>query len=161
MTRQLLFLGLFSACSAFGQQSLPAGMRHFMQATPSPANAIPYGNNPKAGHYVQAGYARIYYEVDGQGKPVLVLHGGGVGSTYEMTQFIDSLSKTYQVIAISTRSTHGEAVVMKMTFVETVGGQSVEQALREGRRTTKPDTHIVKTTKGLMQPIGREVLVLR
>ena len=81
-----------------------------MQQTPSPATAIPYGNNPKAGQYVQAGDARIYYEVYGNGKPLVVLHGGGVGSTYEMAQFIDSLAKTYQVIAISTRG-HGKSEI--------------------------------------------------
>lgn len=85
-------------------------MRHFMQTVPSPPSAIPYGNNPKAGKYVQAGDARIYYEVYGTGKPLVVLHGGGVGSTYEMAQFIDSLSKTYQVIAISTRG-HGKSEI--------------------------------------------------
>ncbi len=85
-------------------------MRHFMQATPSPANAIPYGNNPKVGRYVTAGDARIYYEVYGTGKPLVMLHGGGVGSTYEMAQFIDSLSKTYQVIAVSTRG-HGKSEI--------------------------------------------------
>lgn len=79
-----------------------------MQAVPSPATAIPYGANPKAGRYVKAGDARIYYEVYGKGKPLVILHGGIVGSTYEMAPFIDSLSKRYQVIAISTRG-HGKS----------------------------------------------------
>lgn len=81
-----------------------------MQAVPSPANAIPYGNNPKAGAYVKAGDARIYYEVYGRGRPLVILHGGGVGSTYEMAQFIDSLSRSYRVIAISTRG-HGRSEI--------------------------------------------------
>ena len=92
------------------QRRVSAPMRHFMQQAASPANAIPYGNNPNAGHYVTAGDARIYYEVYGKGKPLVVLHGGGVGSTYEMFQFIDSLSKTYQVIAVSTRG-HGKSEI--------------------------------------------------
>ncbi|MDO1449201.1 alpha/beta hydrolase [Rhodocytophaga aerolata] len=79
-----------------------------MQKAPSPPHAIPYGNNPKAGHYVKAGDARIYYELYGKGKPFVILHGGIFGSTYEMAHFIDSLSKTYQVIAISTRG-HGKS----------------------------------------------------
>jgi pimeloyl-ACP methyl ester carboxylesterase len=85
-------------------------MRHFRQANPSPAGAIPYGNNPKAGHYVTAGDAQIYYEVYGKGRPLVILHGGGVGSTYEMFQFIDSLAKSYQVIALSTRG-HGKSEI--------------------------------------------------
>ena len=67
-----------------------------------------YGNNPDAGHYVQADDAKIYYEIYGEGKPIVVLHGGGVGSPYEMGQFIDSLSTTNKVIAISTRG-HGRS----------------------------------------------------
>jgi pimeloyl-ACP methyl ester carboxylesterase len=100
------FLWLFTNAAAFSQS--PRQLRTFMQHTPSPAQAIPYGNNPKAGQYVQTKDARIYYEVYGQGKPLVVLHGGIVGSTYEMGQFIDSLTKTYQVIAISTRG-HGKS----------------------------------------------------
>lgn len=103
-----LFLLLYTLMS-YGQP--PANqLRHFMQATPSPVGAIPYGNNPKAGRYVQAGDARIYYEVYGKGNPLVVLHGGVYGSTYEMAQFIDSLAKSYQVVAISTRG-HGKSEI--------------------------------------------------
>jgi pimeloyl-ACP methyl ester carboxylesterase len=94
--------------TAYSQQQTPTQLRHFMQLTPSPADAIQYGNNPLAGHYVNAGDATIYYEVYGKGKTIVILHGGIFGSTYEMHQFIDSLSKTYQVIAVSTRG-HGKS----------------------------------------------------
>jgi pimeloyl-ACP methyl ester carboxylesterase len=94
--------------TAYSQQQTPTQLRHFMQLAPSPANAIQYGNNPKAGHYVNAGDATIYYEVYGKGKPIVILHGGIFGSTYEMHQFIDSLSRSYQVIAVSTRG-HGKS----------------------------------------------------
>lgn len=105
MAYRLLYLLILISSSAFGQQ---AGMRYFMQSAPLPASSIPYGNNPKAGHYATAGDARIYYEVYGKGKPLVILHGGIVGSTYEMAPFIDSLSKRYQVIAVSTRG-HGKS----------------------------------------------------
>ncbi|RZL13019.1 MAG: alpha/beta hydrolase [Hymenobacter sp.] len=108
MTRQLLFLFLLLTTTAFGQQRSTKPLRAFMQATPSPKGAVQYGNNPKAGHYVQASDAKIYYEVYGQGRPFVLLHGGLLGSTYEMHQFIDSLSRKYQVIAISTRG-HGKS----------------------------------------------------
>lgn len=71
-------------------------------------NKIPYGNNPKAAHYVQAKDAKLYYEVYGKGQPVVLLHGGIFGSTIEMTDFIDHLKQNYQVIAISTRG-HGKS----------------------------------------------------
>jgi hypothetical protein len=67
-----------------------------------------YGNNPSAGHYVQANDAKIYYEVyggatHGKKQPIVILHGGILGSTIEMANFIDSLKQNFQVIAISTR----------------------------------------------------------
>ncbi|WP_229253832.1 alpha/beta fold hydrolase [Dyadobacter sp. NIV53] len=79
-----------------------------MQPGPTLSSQVPYGNNVKAGHYVKSGDARIYYEVYGKGRPVVILHGGIFGSTYEMAQFIDSLSPQYQVIAISNRG-HGKS----------------------------------------------------
>ena len=83
-------------------------LRSFMQSAPSPANAVQYGNNKKAGHYIKSDGTKIYYETYGEGKPFVVLHGGVFGSTYEMGQLIDSLSKRYKVIAVSTRG-HGKS----------------------------------------------------
>lgn len=86
-----------------GQQ----GLRSAFQS-PTLVHKIPYGNNPAAGHYVQAKDARIYYEVYGKGQPIVLLHGGILGSTIEMSDFIDSLKSNFQVIAISTRG-HGKS----------------------------------------------------
>lgn len=102
-----LFLALLMVVpAAFGQAPQP--LRHFLQIHATPANTIPYGNNPKEGHYLSTGDAKIYYEVYGEGQPLVVLHGGIMGSSFEMAQFIDSLSKYYQVIAVSTRG-HGKS----------------------------------------------------
>lgn len=101
-----LFTSLF--LYTYSQDELPKHLIHFMQRTASPANETQYGNNPKAGHYATAGDAKIYYEVYGKGQPIVVLHGGIFGCTYEMHQFIDSLSKNYRVIAVSTRG-HGKS----------------------------------------------------
>lgn len=104
----LLILIPFLCLNTFGQQKAPKQLRHFMQAASLPSTEIPYGANQKTGHYVQSGDAKIYYEVYGKGAPLVILHGGIVGSTYEMHEFIDSLSKGYQVIAVSTRG-HGKS----------------------------------------------------
>ena len=88
-----------------GQQNL---VRAFQP--PNVINKMPYGNNPKAGHYVQAKDAKIYYEVYGKGQPIVLLHGGLFGSTVEFSDFIDHLKKNYQVIAISTRG-HGKSEI--------------------------------------------------
>jgi len=103
-----LFLLTIMALPNFCQTQAPKTLRYFMQAGATPARAIPYGNNPKAGYFLNTGDAKIYYEVYGKGKPLVVLHGGIVGSTLEMGQFIDSLSQRYEVIAVSTRG-HGKS----------------------------------------------------
>ena len=72
--------------------------------------SVHYGNNAKAGHYVLSEGARIYYETYGEGKPFVLLHGGIMGSITEMAQFIDSLSRNHQVIAIATRG-HGKSEI--------------------------------------------------
>lgn len=107
---KLLFFSLFTFLffHTYSQEQTAIQLRHFMQTVPLSPEEIPYGANAKAGHYVTAGDAKIYYEVYGKGKPIVVLHGGIFGCTYEMHQFIDSLSKNYQVIAISTRG-HGKS----------------------------------------------------
>lgn len=87
------------------QQSKP--MRYALQAVAIPATT-PYGNNAAAGHYITSGDAKIYYEVYGKGDPVVVLHGGIFGSTFEMYHLIDSLRTNHQVIAVSTRG-HGRS----------------------------------------------------
>ncbi len=101
-----LFSVLFFLSGFVGVQAQQTLRRAFQ-----PANVIykiPYGNNPIAGHYVQAKDAKIYYEVYGKGQPVVLLHGGLFGSTVEMTDFIEKLKANYQVIAISTRG-HGKS----------------------------------------------------
>lgn len=112
MKTVILSLILLGCGTVAAQQSPdhPQALRVFMQPDGYKGSSIQYGNNPQAGHYVQADDARIYYEVYGAGEPVVVLHGGGVGCTYEMGQFIDSLSTTHQVIAVSTRG-HGKSEI--------------------------------------------------
>jgi pimeloyl-ACP methyl ester carboxylesterase len=94
---------LFFISNLQGQQNLRRAFQ-----PPNVVNKIPYGNNPKAGHYMQTKDAKIYYEVYGKGQPVVVLHGGLFGSTVEMADFIDKLKQNYLVIAISLRG-HGKS----------------------------------------------------
>lgn len=89
-------------------------LRYFGQHKNSYTSSIPYGNNAQAGQYKNVGDAKIYYEIYGSGAPVVVLHGGLVGSIAEMGEFIDNLSPNYQVIAISTRG-HGKSEIGSKT----------------------------------------------
>ncbi len=79
------------------------------------ANKVSYGNNPIAGHYVQSGDAKLYYEVYGKGQPVVLLHGGVYGYIDEFASLIDELVKTNQVICIATRG-HGKSYIGHTPF---------------------------------------------
>ncbi len=83
--------------------------RYFMQGD-AKGSSTPYGENFKIGKYAQTADAKIYYEVYGKGEPILILHGGGVGTPYEMGKIIDDLKKNYQVIVMSTRG-HGRSEI--------------------------------------------------
>ena len=78
---------------------------YFGQTKDSYQSEIDYGNNIAIGHYVKStDDTKIYYEAYGEGKPVVLLHGGLVGSPNEMGQLADKLLKeNRQVILIATR----------------------------------------------------------
>ncbi len=100
-----LFIILLSCISIYAQENqkntlLPQNVKH----------KILYGANPEAGKYVQTDDTRIYYETYGYGQPIVILHGGLMGSTDEMSEFIERLKHKYLVIAVSTRG-HGKSEI--------------------------------------------------
>ena len=103
---RLFFVVLITACSSV----MGAEVHYFGQTDADVVSETPYGANDAAGRYVQADDAKIYYEVYGQGEPILVLHGGGVGCAYEMGRFIDLLAERFMVISPSTRG-HGRSEI--------------------------------------------------
>ena len=62
-----------------------------------------------AGHYADVNGLRLYYEVHGSGKPVVLLHGG-LGGIGMYTQLLPPLSETYQVIAVELEG-HGRTAL--------------------------------------------------
>lgn len=70
--------------------------------------SVPYGNNPVAGSYQSVRGIRLYYEVYGRGKPLLLLHGNG-GSIRSFSKTIPYFAKQYKVIAVDSRA-HGKSV---------------------------------------------------
>ena len=90
-------------------------MKYFGQTEKMPSSKTPYGNNPLAAHRVLSGDANIYYELYGQGKPIVILHGGGLGCPYEMCGFIDQLKGNHQLIVVSTRG-HGRSEIGRSPF---------------------------------------------
>ncbi|MBB6331732.1 pimeloyl-ACP methyl ester carboxylesterase [Chryseobacterium sediminis] len=61
-----------------------------------------YGQNTAAGKYLKLQDTDLYYEVYGEGEPLILLHGNS-GSIKDFYQQIPVLSKQYKVIAVDTR----------------------------------------------------------
>jgi pimeloyl-ACP methyl ester carboxylesterase len=64
--------------------------------------APPYGNNAAVGRYAQVNGVKLYYEIYGQGEPLLLIHGNG-GKISGFKKQIDYFRKKYQVIAVDSR----------------------------------------------------------
>jgi pimeloyl-ACP methyl ester carboxylesterase len=69
---------------------------------------IPYGNNPAIGKYYSVRGIKMYTEVYGKGKSLLLIHGNG-GSMNAFASNIPYFSKNYKVIAVDSRA-HGKTV---------------------------------------------------
>ncbi|WP_422362175.1 alpha/beta fold hydrolase [Reichenbachiella sp.] len=91
MKNQLLALLLFG-CSVFTVQA----------QNPT----IPYGDNPEVGKYAEVNGIKVYYEIYGEGEPLLLIHGNG-GSIKSSTPKIDYYKDKYKVIAMDSRA-HGK-----------------------------------------------------
>jgi pimeloyl-ACP methyl ester carboxylesterase len=64
---------------------------------------IEYGNNAKSGKYADIRGFKMYYEIYGKGKPLLIIHGNG-GSINNFQYQIPYFSKSYQVIVADSRA---------------------------------------------------------
>jgi pimeloyl-ACP methyl ester carboxylesterase len=79
------------------------------------AQNIPYGTNDAAAHRLHVGDAEIYYEIYGDGPPLLLLHGGFYGYIDGFAQYIPALSNHYRVIAMAI-SGHGKSSIGSKPF---------------------------------------------
>src|SRR5579875_3346680 len=80
----LLLLMMCIVCGAFSQN-------------------IDYGNNASAGRYYNIRGIKMYCEMYGSGKPLLLIHGNG-GSIKAFDKTIPYFAKHYKVIAVDSRS---------------------------------------------------------
>ena len=65
---------------------------------------VAYGfNEEKGGYFEVANNTKLYYEIYGEGEPLLMLHGGVYGYINEFEYFIPFLAEKYQVICLATR----------------------------------------------------------
>jgi len=91
--RSLLALWL-GICVSIGASSLRAA-----EETKAP---IEYGDNAAAGHTLQVNGIPLYYEIYGEGEPLLIIHPNG-GDIASMGHQIEFFSKKYKVIAADSR----------------------------------------------------------
>jgi pimeloyl-ACP methyl ester carboxylesterase len=79
---------------------------------------VSYGNNSAAGKYYDVNGIKMYCEVYGEGKPLLMIHGNG-GSIKAFTHNIPYFAAKYRVIAADSRAQgkskdSGEALTFEM-----------------------------------------------
>jgi pimeloyl-ACP methyl ester carboxylesterase len=113
-------------------------------STTASSQKINYGNNPAAGHYLDVGNCKIYYEVYGQGKPFVLLHGGVYGYIDEFQPIIEKLSPHYQVICIATRG-HGKSEIGRSPFSYQ---QNADDAYKVIRQMTKDSVMLLGFSDG-------------
>ncbi|HUC85986.1 MAG TPA: alpha/beta hydrolase [Candidatus Acidoferrales bacterium] len=85
---------LLAALLAFGTVALGALAQE---------KAVPYGDNPAAGHYYPIHGIQIYCEIYGSGKPLLMIHGNG-GSISSFRHNLPYFAARYQVIVADSRA---------------------------------------------------------
>lgn len=78
---------------SFAQSTLPVA---------STGNTL-YGNNARVGQYADIRGFKMYYEVCGSGKPMLIIHGNG-GSVKDFRYQIPYFAKNYKVIVADSRA---------------------------------------------------------
>jgi pimeloyl-ACP methyl ester carboxylesterase len=61
---------------------------------------------PQYGHYATVNGLKMYYEIHGSGRPLVLLHGGGSTITSTFGRILPELAKKHQVIAVELQA-HG------------------------------------------------------
>jgi len=87
-----------------------------------------YGDNPAAGNYFINKGAKIYYEIYGQGKPLVLIHGNG-GSINSRADIIGEFAKKYKVIAFDNRC-HGKSGCPAGQLIYEQMADDVDQVLK-------------------------------
>lgn len=102
MKRPLLvtLLALAIPCLAAAQTTAP--LAPAATASRMKTAAVPYGSNAAAGKTFVHDGVTLYYEVYGQGEPLLIVHGNG-GSIGTMAAQIAFFRSRYRVIAMDSR----------------------------------------------------------
>ena len=65
--------------------------------------AVDYGSNEQAGRSIEVNDIKVYYEIYGEGEPLLLLHGNS-GSIQDFIYQIPEFSSHFKVIAVDSRA---------------------------------------------------------
>lgn len=65
--------------------------------------------NRQQGHYAEVNGLKLYYEVHGAGKPLVLIHGGGSTITTTFGRILPELAKRHRVIAVELQA-HGHTL---------------------------------------------------
>ena len=84
------------------------------QSNVSVADIVRYGQNETAGNFVNVNGISLYYEVYGQGEPLLMIHGNG-GSISSFENQIPYFARKFKVIAVDSRA-QGKSVDLQDTL---------------------------------------------
>lgn len=114
-----------SALTACAQQGPQTEGKQAGQPAAIQAEAV---QPAKSGRAPAAEGLGVYYEVYGEGEPIVVM-AGGFGDTSSMMQVIGPLSKTRQVIAIELEG-HGHTALRKTPMSHERNGDDVAAVLR-------------------------------
>ena len=79
----------------------------FSHASDKREDVIPYGQNTAVGKYADINGIKLYYEIYGSGKPLVLIHGNG-DSIAGLTAQIKYFSSKYKVIVMDSRG-HGKS----------------------------------------------------
>ena len=124
----------------FKKSGVVFGFLYFFFANIQPVIAqenIPYGDNPAAGQNLVLNGVRHYYEVYGDGPPMLLIHGNSTGIKGWASQ-ISYFSKKYKVYAIDCRG-RGKSDLGK----DTLSYQQMEKDMTAFINQLKLDSVIV------------------
>ncbi|MFP3593349.1 alpha/beta fold hydrolase [Chryseobacterium sp. SIMBA_038] len=89
-----------------------------------------YGKNSSVGKVLKLKNTDLYYEIYGEGEPLVLLHGNS-GSIQEFYQQIPELSKYYKVIAVDTRGQGKSTDSSKTDFTYKIFADDVKALVDE------------------------------
>ncbi|KPH12653.1 hypothetical protein AMQ68_16765 [Chryseobacterium sp. ERMR1:04] len=89
-----------------------------------------YGKNTSVGKFLKLKNTDLYYEIYGEGEPLILLHGNS-GSIKEFYQQIPTLSQQYKVIAIDTRGQGKSTDTSKLDFTYKIFADDVKALVDE------------------------------